>query len=680
MLFLDLQEDVMLLTCSFLSVDDILLLRQVCTTMNHLTRLKAVWLTQLTWLLRQGTRIPVYIGDHLVLKSPDLESLVRRLSYASRKWAPAETPSPFRIWPINLPQSITWLHVTQGRWLFVASSDENVSKLGCWDIFRIFEGNVEPIAQGYLPDVVKTGKTEVQGRDIVLGLGLGSQSNSTHIIALRKLHQDYSLVEIARIPNSTHVLLLSGTFIGCAIHRGSNVPHLIDWKKSLIVEIPPPPGGLEVHGRRSVPNVMTLWNNNKLVIIRSVALEVYDVSLTAQASVVYCGSITLPRIWEVQVLPVYLAGSPLRLVILSQVGLELIALDPVLLHDLHDDRDEVYPSTCIAQYPSDYQFPCPWYQLGVSPDGTRATWLDTARPEEKYSHPRFLSVPLPSAGEQLLQNIPPQSWDIDLNSDPAIWARPQIEADETLGITIVGNCFGELGVYDFGRGVGFPSCVFDQEADGDVEMIPGHALAQTLIKLAPRRGPREPMSEDEFREATAHWSQDRIIDWLWINDWYEDRDWAQVYRWIGHSGDFAWSIEHEYGFPGEALPQAYTPREHSADTPCTLFRIGNRYLVEDEDGFIRSWPNNVDHGFVVHAADIEEPIRPTTETEDSVFWKSFRLDWQSHKPRRNRWAEQQERGGFTDWSLSWEEEELALAKDDPLSSMHDFGMRVEHGG
>ncbi|KAF7307572.1 F-box domain-containing protein [Mycena indigotica] len=275
--FLELGEDVLLQLFALVPVGDILSIRQVCTTLNRLTRLRSVWLNQLGWLFLQGVRIPPYIGDYLALDVADLESLVRRLSYASEKWALTGTPSPSRIWPIYLPQSITWLHLTQGRWLFVASSDDKVSKLSCWDIFRIFSGNTEPIAEGYLPDKVKTGKVEVQDCDIILALGLGPRINSTCIVTLRKAHEDYSLVEIACLPHSTHVLMLSGSFVGCAIRQQSNIPHLIKWREGRVVEIPPPPGGFEAPGRRSVPHLMAFWGD-KLVVIRSTTLETYDFS------------------------------------------------------------------------------------------------------------------------------------------------------------------------------------------------------------------------------------------------------------------------------------------------------------------------------------------------------------------------------------------------------------------
>ncbi|KAF7307567.1 F-box domain-containing protein [Mycena indigotica] len=491
--------------------------------MHRLTRLKSVWLTQLAWLLRQGIRIPAYIEDYLTLTSPDLELLVRRLSYASQKWTPPENPSPFRTWSINLPQSITWLHLAQGRWLFVASSDDRETR--------------NPLPRAIYQMWSRPGKAEVQDREIVLALGLGSQSNSTRIITLRNVRKEYSLLELR---------------LYSAFNTRSDAIGLI---QSRIVEILPPPGGLEAHGRRNVPLAMTLWND-KLVIIRSLALEIYDFpSAATEASVAYRGSLKPPTIWEVQVLPPDLADSPLRLVILSPVGLELIALDPLRIHELYES-DETCPTTCIVRDLPDWLFDYPWYRLCVTPDGTRATWLEAAHPgEEDYHHPRFLSVLLPVEPEQVNQNNTPQVWEIDPQSDPAIWARPQIKVDETLGLTVVGNCFGELGIYDFAHGTAFPSNDLNRVDDS----VNGHSLSESPIQLSHRRGPRSRMTQAEFRDATAHWSQDGIVDWIWVNDWYEDRDWARVFRWGEDPGRFGWSIDHEYGFPGEVLLQAYTP-------------------------------------------------------------------------------------------------------------------------
>jgi hypothetical protein len=65
--------------------------------------------------------------------------------------------------------------LVSGTWLFVASSDDHCSKISCWDLSLVRQGNKEPLAEAYLPGQVKTGKLEVQGSQIVLALGLGAE-------------------------------------------------------------------------------------------------------------------------------------------------------------------------------------------------------------------------------------------------------------------------------------------------------------------------------------------------------------------------------------------------------------------------------------------------------------------------------------------------------------------------
>lgn len=45
--------------------------------------------------------------------------------------------------------------------------------------------------------------------------------------------------------------MLCGDLVGCALRRhGVIVPHIINWKETRIHDIPPPPGGLDIPGRR----------------------------------------------------------------------------------------------------------------------------------------------------------------------------------------------------------------------------------------------------------------------------------------------------------------------------------------------------------------------------------------------------------------------------------------------
>ena len=72
----------------------------------------------------------------------------------------------------NLTLLFLLQHSLISRWLFVASSDGRVSKLACYDMFWLYGGKMEPIAEAYLPGVVETAQIEVQPQGLVLALGL----------------------------------------------------------------------------------------------------------------------------------------------------------------------------------------------------------------------------------------------------------------------------------------------------------------------------------------------------------------------------------------------------------------------------------------------------------------------------------------------------------------------------
>lgn len=194
MSLLSLGEYLFLRVCFELSLVDILSLRQVdlaslfrftsihsnslpqvCRGFCDATRAKILWLNLFEQESRNEANIfPPYLTKHDMLDASVLESLVRRVSRLTYKWECGGV-SPVNVWRLYLPQSVTWLRLVSGTWLFVASSDDHSSKISCWSLSRIYQGHKEPLAEAYLPGQVKTGKLEVQDSGVVLALGLGAE-------------------------------------------------------------------------------------------------------------------------------------------------------------------------------------------------------------------------------------------------------------------------------------------------------------------------------------------------------------------------------------------------------------------------------------------------------------------------------------------------------------------------
>ncbi|KAJ7704421.1 hypothetical protein B0H17DRAFT_10931 [Mycena rosella] len=140
----------------------------------------------------EGQIFPPYLKCYDLLDAVALEALVRRMARLADKWA-ARDLSPAKTWRFYLSHSITSICLVAGTWLFVASSDDHISKISCWDLSLVFEGYIEPLVEAYLPGQVKTGKLEVQDSGIVLALGLGAESLSVRIITLRQHSGCHSL-------------------------------------------------------------------------------------------------------------------------------------------------------------------------------------------------------------------------------------------------------------------------------------------------------------------------------------------------------------------------------------------------------------------------------------------------------------------------------------------------------
>ncbi|KAJ6590932.1 hypothetical protein DFH09DRAFT_190435 [Mycena vulgaris] len=646
-----LSEYLMLLVCLELPLEDIISLRQVCRVLSEPTRAKTLWIHKLEHAVHhEGQILPPYMKTYHLLDATALEALVRRMSTLSLKWA-ARDLSPVKIWRLYLPQSITWLRLVAGTWLFVASSDDHNSKISCWDLSLVFQGSLEPLAEAYLPGQVKTGKVEVQDSGVVLALGLGAESLAVHIITLRRRSGVHSFSELCRIEGSSHVLMLCSNIVGCGLRHGAVVPHIMNWRDLRIHDIPPPPGGLDIPGRRSVPHLITIWSGI-LVIVRSKALEFYTLSSTAGTDpLVFVKLIRTSTIWEAAVCD-SASGAPndippLRLFVISAQGIEMCVIDRDMLLPMLDE-DRPCPRICLAKTPyrANKQ---PWYHLCVGQSGRRCLWIS----EADYSM---------SLGPQFMyMNVLPISPDTEMfcsktNDDPAqpaIWAIPAVDCDDTLGFTVVGNCFGELAIYDHGgrhpeRCAGLAVDFTDQQSPIS-PLLPTMPIPLGLY-VAPR-APKTSHTEVFDQSVISRWSQDDIdLDEFWRTDWPpgyhtdEFTGYMEWDMWQGAPNDLAWALEHAYGFPGPVHPQAYADDDEWAGQHL-LFRSGQRYFAftAQSEPNLRSWPLTPPRRFfAIGDAQPESMVRPTAKTEGAMYRGMLSLEISSG---RNRWIEQAERGG-----------------------------------
>ncbi|KAJ7816525.1 hypothetical protein B0H14DRAFT_2844671, partial [Mycena olivaceomarginata] len=613
-----------------------------CRTLCRATRAKILWVYVLERQKHKEGKFLPYMKRYDLLDSAALEALACRVSRLDMKWKTGVL-SPTCDWGLHLPQSITWLRLVAGAWLFVASSDNHVSKISCWALASVFQGFKEPLAEAYLPGQVKTGKLEVQESGVVLALGLGPESPAVHILTLRKHAAGHAFSELHRIEGSSHVLMLCENLLGCALRDGAIVLHLVNWKENRIHDIP----GLDVSGHRSVPHLMTI-RKKFLVILRRNALQVYILSSVLDGPYLLVQQVEIPTVWEAAVISKASPDTSLSLIVLSPAGLEMCVVNLSMLPVLDDQPVFVRFSLCKKTPNSATSEP--WYRLCVGETGRRSLWIsatDIAGPQFIYTN----VPPHPSHNEE-----PAISWTHDGSPDqPALWALPVLDIDEALGLTVIGNCFGELAIYDHVGGhpekcTGLALDFTDQQTSSS-SLMPTLPIPLNLSVVPPCFDtPTEPDPS-----MVPGWSQDDIdLGDVWRKDWVSEysRGYVTWDEWQGVPFDFAWILEHAYGFPGKIIPQAYMDE----DLHCfqhVLFRLGNRYLVftgnAPMDEQLKSWPvypATRNRLFKLILAQPEVCTRRTAITERIVYKISYNEEmWGEETEKKNRLVEQAERGG-----------------------------------
>ncbi|KAJ7510506.1 hypothetical protein B0H11DRAFT_1191852 [Mycena galericulata] len=639
-----LNDDLILLICLELALVDVTSTRQVCRVLCRATRAKILWMNLLENLRDEGQILPSYMKRYDLLDAATLEALARRVSRLALRWTTGVF-SPVQDWRLYLPQSITWLRFVAGSWLFVASSDNHNSKISCWDLSLVFQGYREPLVEAYLPGQVKTGKLEVQSSGVVLALGLGPESLAVHIITLRQYSGRHVFAELCRIEGSSHVMMLSGNFLGCALRHSAVVPHLIDWKENRIHDIPHPPGDWDIPGRRSVPHLMTIWGDI-LVILRSRALEFYNLPSAAGHLITFLKLMKTPAIWEAAVCKSATNSpfrvSPLRLIVISPLGVEIYVVGPSMMV-----ASDAEPTCCLAKIPWRSNMQEPWYHLCIGETGRRALWISVS---DMPQPPEFVSIDVPL---QLPDTeMPCITWSKDGPDQPALWALPAIDFDDALGLTVLGNCFGEIAIYDHAGNHPEHCGGLGHDFTDQRSLIPP-PLPTLPISLGLYVAPRPALSSAGIDHALiSGWSKDNLLladSWAlprltWIRDFaaYGYYNWDM---WQGLTTDFAWRLEHAYGLPGPVIPQAYADDEIRI-LQHNLIRLGNRYMVftPNSDNEVRSWSLNASMGHLdISNAEPESYTSRTALTEGGMYGRMLRGE--IYGKGRNRWIEQAARGG-----------------------------------
>nr|GAT53400.1 predicted protein [Mycena chlorophos] len=664
MLLSQLSDDLVQLICLELPPESIRTLRQVSRRFNVLTRGRALWINLLRPILASGGIIPNYVGNHNELEAGVLEHLVFRLA-ALREAAQPEgdctQPMSLPTLGMKLSRSITWLRLVGGNWLVVAASDRCQSQLLCYEL-----SDPTNITCAYLPGRVQTGTAEIQGTQIVLALGLGPEYEALHVVTLCKHSQGQrTFAELARLEGSSHVLALSGDFVQCAMRGGLSIPHLYDWKHGAVVDIPPPPGGLDVPLRRAVPHLMHIWED-RIVVVRSGCIELFHVRDKAVIS--FMQIVETSPIWEVEVCsPKDASPCSLHLAAISEAGIELLVLEEL------DGRVHLRRSLIVENPPpipieeNEYglvseppSYP-PFYGLCVGSSGKRVTWISAREAFDLQVDWSRLPLRLYQATVcSIDEEIALSTYTIfNPRDDPALWGVPCRDFDDALGLLVMGDCFGELAVFDYacaGGNKSLPCARVSPDLVGD-STNSNYILSQEPIPLNLLSYAYERMPDEEAAASRAsRWAHDNLeLNSSWRPAAFSrefDLYFASQHAWEGIPCDRAWMLEHLYGHPGEVLLQATQYNNpYGGSYEVIIFRIGKRYFEyaqehdRDTSESFFSWPASTLQPYGPPQDD-PQPLHRTRETARSArFAFSVFMTEDKERYSRDRLQEQRDRGG-----------------------------------
>ncbi|KAF7319512.1 hypothetical protein HMN09_00290300 [Mycena chlorophos] len=639
MLLDDLVLEVLCLICQELDLRSIISLRQVSLFFSDLTHSRALWLSFLRSRLSEGCFLPHYIQDYRQLDTDTLESLVHRLTTLLPKWT-SMSSAPATLVRLDLSLSVTWVQLVAGTWLLVASSNDRESQLSCYDLAT------PGTTHAYLPGCVRTAKAEIQDDGIVLALGLTHEAHALHVVTLRKPASETRNIfcQLAQLQGSSHVLMLSGDFVGCAVRGALNTPHLFNWRTGVVYEMEPPPGGLDLPVRRSVPHLMVLWGD-QLVVVRTNCLEIYDMwHDTSTAS--FSQLIEVSGIWEVSVCsPVDAAPQSLSLVAISPAGIEMLSLhkldDTIQLDQAVLVQMPTRPEPGTRQLPAiEHPLIC---SLRVGASGRRMLWISAAEASAdalKYSL-RLFQAPITTTIEKhhLCSTF-------ENDEDPALWGVASLDFDDALGLVTVANVFGELAVFDYGSEPPFREHRWTKDLAYSPGPLPPR-LSSDPIPLNTLPALRRSMTDEEMCQSRWCLARPPLRNHF-----------PSEYLWAGTPCDDAWLLDHAYGFPGEVLLQAFRDEGDTNETGTEgiVFYVGDRFFYRSDDDCLHphscSLPADALDQIIGVAAAAQLPTCATALTVQYAYSNFFAReggewlwDGSEYGLRRNRWDELCARGG-----------------------------------
>ncbi|CAL1698387.1 unnamed protein product [Somion occarium] len=639
-------DDVVLLLLQYCEVPGLLKFRQTCRRIYSISLAKQLWVTlYFRHVVGLNLPTPTYLNEIDSLSPTQLQAFVLhslRLYYRTVLQPDCCSPT---IVPFHRSRSVTWVRLIYSTWLLVASSDCTISSIALWSVYDLLlsKQSSKPVTEAYLEAPVSNGVIDIIDGHVFIALELRGRVPIVEVLTIMNRPKRPMFHHLQSVCNVPHIRFLRGSMIGASLHDNINVPCVLNWRHDITERLRAVP---DLEGGSVAMHMEDDW----IAVVRRQVVEVYILSPDEGGDYRFWRSVNLPhKVGSAAFSPTVRRGpsnpkSPLRLCIACDDGMFVYQLDcnisagslslVALWHYTAPRTDKYIFEACQVSF-------------GVT-DGT-VSWL--------LSAPRSLEQPVTFATARIPvgdSHATPPTFDWYDDTMPGQYCMGVRDYDESRGIAVFGNAFGELALYDFSGSDAslfdgaFRELSFTPLEDGD--LLPTDPIASTPAPPFPYSGSFcleecQPMIFD-------FWKSYRLVDAPdgWETD-FKDRRWFSLF-----SGEVrvmswdAWSLENASHYYGRPIPLLRKD--------CGWGDI----IIFDAGGLLFLW-NSEKEGFdIVHPGVTLEELTWFIDSKQYGLYQTSHCDgdrtqdhrgsqfytmwlWEIKYMGRNGWQELHERGG-----------------------------------
>ncbi|KAI0075220.1 hypothetical protein K474DRAFT_1676529 [Panus rudis PR-1116 ss-1] len=136
---------------------------------------------------------------------------------------------------------VTWTRIVSGQWLLAACADKTTSILSLWSISQLLRPEnpdfTRPLAEAYLPAPVYDGRAEVQENVMHIALYLRGRAPSICVYIVKSMDTQLVFCLLEEHHNVAHIRCLSGDWPGFALHEDFNVPSVLNRRTGYVTRL-----------------------------------------------------------------------------------------------------------------------------------------------------------------------------------------------------------------------------------------------------------------------------------------------------------------------------------------------------------------------------------------------------------------------------------------------------------